>query len=758
MAGSSTDATARQTVAGIIQRIVYQAPDTGWCVAQGVLEDGASADTLTTLVGRLAHIPPQMPHRFIGRWTTHPRYGRQFVVDAAVPQDPVTPQAAERYLLLLKCPGLGPKTAAKMVQQWGPQVITLLRNNPAAIASLKGVTLAKASQWQHIAQQAQEWEHVMTWLLQYDVDPGVARRLYDKLGARTVEEIQKNPYQLTQEVWGIGFHTADRIALSLGWPPLGEERMKALWRLLLQTALSTGDCYRTTDQLLTAACELLKEHDAPTLTEILTRMMPTWHERQGFAVVMPPNGTETHWSLSTVHRWEQRLVADILRHSSQRPDKTRSLDWAWMTETARVTYAPAQQAAITGALQAPFGIITGGPGTGKTTTLRGLLTWLVDHEGLDRQTIALAAPTARAAKRMEEVTGFPAYTLHRLLEWSPQQRKFTHDDENPLQARWIIVDETSMVDLPLATAFWRAVHPATHVLWLGDEQQLPSVGPGSVLKDIIASGRIPVWRLAQNFRSQSGIATAAHALLAHQVPSSNRDVTIRRYPKGANKETVQRDLLQTVQTFIHHGTPWQDIQVLSPIRRGLLGTDALNVALRDALNPATAHNEWRAANGASFRLGDRVTQTRNRYDKGVFNGDIGWVVRFGPAAHPNALGTLPNEETDEDEAASTGVWVHFGADPVWYSAEEAATDLRLAYATTVHKSQGAEYPIVILPVFYDAYMMLYRNLIYTALTRAKRHAVIMVEAQALWLALKRGDSATRQTHLTEYLQNPPSLR
>ncbi len=303
---------------------------------------------------------------------------------------------------------------------------------------------------------------------------------------------------------------------------------------------------------------------------------------------------------------------------------------------------------------------------------------------------------------MTAVTSHDAKTIHRLLVWNPAERGFTKRQDNPIDADWLIVDDVSMVDLLLAHALWRATAASTRVVWIGDEHQLPSVGPGSILKDVISSGRFPVFRLTRNFRSTSGITVAAHALLAGRVPRSNQDVTIVRYDKG--EMGVQQEILEQIQQLHEQETPWEDIQVLCPIRRGSLGTDALNPLLRNLMNPERSRQTtFTAKGGLVFREGDRVMQTKNAYAKNVFNGDMGVVVAIRP--------DLSSEEDDNR------LWVQFPDQAVGFSPED-AQHLRLAYATTVHKSQGSEYPVVVFPLFYDAYVMLHRNLVYAALTRS----------------------------------------
>lgn len=730
--GVTTTKRVTETVTGHLDRVVYRHPQTGWAVGQATL---TGHEGRQSVVGRLNDITLRETMVFYGTWETHPQYGRQFHVQAARREDPLTPSGIARYLTVAHCPHLGPKTAAKLVAQFGAETLNVLRSQPARIGALPGFSLKRARTWQAFFAEQRGVEEVMIWLLQYDIDPSVARRLHQEYGAEAMTRVKDNPYALTQEMWGVGFRMADRMALSMGWEPLSPERLEAVWRYGLETALGFGDCLQTTEQLVDRAVELLADQDPESVRGTLA----TLESRFRALPDLSQEATTRAWQLNWVARTEQRL-ADRLRRQSMAVPAAHPVDWPWLGQATRLAYAPAQQAALTGVLTAPFSIITGGPGTGKTTLLNGLLTWLTGHEGVASDAILLAAPTARAAQRMQAVTGHEATTVHRLLQWSPQERSFLRNADHPVEADWLIVDEASMLDLPLAHALWQATGSKTQVVWIGDEHQLPSVGPGSVLKDLIASGRFPVFRLAHNFRSSSGITVAAHALLGHHIPTTNGEATLVTCPKGIDKLQVQRDLVARVRAFHHQdGYPWDAIQVLTPMRRGLLGTEALNPLLRDLMNPASAKAEtWTTANGLSLRAGDRVMQLKNRYAKNVFNGDLGVVDAIGP-----------DPEADLGEREDL-VWVQFADTRAHYTPEE-ARDLQWAYAITVHKSQGSEYPVVIFPLFFDAYMMLYRNLVYTGMTRARERLWMPTEAKTLWLALQRGDGADRQTRLATLL-------
>jgi exodeoxyribonuclease V alpha subunit len=519
----------------------------------------------------------------------------------------------------------------------------------------------------------------------------------------------------------------------------------ALWKYLLQQAITFGDCYQTPEQMEQAALKLLDTENPDIAKTALDQARPTLEQQQEF-VWTPPDGVVPtgRWALRGMDKLERLLADRVLTHTQAKTSGPKAMvDWQWMDDHIGIRYAPQQQQAVAEAIAAPFSIITGGPGTGKTTILRGILAWLMKHEEVNPEHVALAAPTARAAKRMEEVTGHSAMTIHRLLEVAPPHG-FQHNADNPLDIAYLIVDEVSMVDLPLAWALWQAVGPDTRVIWVGDENQLPSVGPGAVLKDFIQSGQFPVYRLAQNFRSTSGIVTNAYRVLTGVPPIRTDEYWWKEYPRGQDKGVVRERLLSLIpQIQSHWGCHWQDIQVLAPIRRGLLGTEALNQELRDLLNPKGSEPDWVGAFGRTFRLGDRVTQTRNNYRKNVFNGDIGYVVLIDRPT--------PGTGDDEQDPPESQIHVQYGDEVVTYKPDE-TRELVLAYATTVHKSQGAEYPVIIIPLFWDAYMMLYRNLLYTAMTRAKSRVILLSEEGVMGYALRTVEGKRRQTLLSARLQ------
>ncbi len=745
-APTPTESTApMECLDGELEQVMFSADNGVWHVARAWITNAAPPDDHPIVTGALLHLDLHIPLRFYGTWETHAKYGRQFKVQATVRQEPLTPVGIARYLATSGCPRLGAKTAEKLVDAFGSETMGLLREEPERIATLRGVSIARAKQWQAFFQDQIALERIVGWLLQFDIDPSLAKRLNKEFGSEAISIIQRNPYQLTVDTWGVGFKTADRMAMSMGWPRLGTARIVALWRYVLQQAVGIGHCYQTPEQMERAALKLLDGVTKSELREALLEAQPELTSARDLRWIAPDEEVSTgRWTLAAMDGMERGVARLIRAHQQESPPSAAAtVDWPWLERKTNVSYADAQKAAIEGALQHPVGVITGGPGTGKTTILRGLLTWLKDHEQVDPEMIALAAPTARAAKRMEEVTGHPAQTIHRLLGVTGEG--FSYGSDAPLPYDWVVVDETSMLDLAIAWSFWQAIAPATRVLWVGDENQLPSVGAGAVLKDVIASGAVPVYRLAQNFRSTSGIVSNAYRVLTGTKPVRTSEFQWREYPRGQDKDAVRANLVELLPWIQERwGFTWHDVQVLAPMRRGSLGTEALNQAIRDAVNPRRTEPDWVGAFGKTFRVGDRVTQTRNNYQKGVFNGDIGFVERVERPEEPD------DEDEDDREPDQPYMDVRFGDTVVRYTAEE-SREVTLAYATTVHKAQGSEYPVVIMPLFWDAFLLCNRPVLYTALTRARHVAILLTEDGAMNHALRTAEGERRQTLLAAHL-------
>lgn len=724
-----------------IQRIRYRAPDGVFIIASALPTQGPPETiTLTGPIG------DQLPHessaiRCYGHWDTHPRYGRQFVTQAVTRQPPDSVAALQRYLTMARCPQLGPTTARRLVEAFGMRTLDVLRTAPDQVAALPRISQARAQAWQTFFYDHQAVETLVVWLLSLEVDPGLARRLYETFGAQAMDQILRNPYQLTTEHWGVSFPTADRIALAQDWPPLGRARLTALWQYTLQQRLLQGDCARTTaDQMADALAFLTQSGSASDAArEALTALLPTMARHPDLTL----DAATDRWALRRIDRLEWQLAQRLVAHRHQALPGRPVPPSGWLASTLGVANDPLQEHAILQALTHPVSVLTGGPGTGKTTITQGLLRWLTTAWQVPASAILLAAPTARAAGRLAQVTQHPAMTLHRLLGWQPEG--FAHHAEAPLEGQWLVVDETSMMDLPLAAALWDAIPPTMQVLWIGDHHQLPSVGPGAVLRDMMTDPAMPVTVLQQNFRAHSGLATNAHRMLSGQLPESTEDFTWRVYPRGIDKQRVQTDLLRIVDRLTRHH-PWQSIQILTPMHQGLLGTDALNPLLRDRWNPV--HPTTPSFTGTRQRVfvpGDRVMHLHNDYARQIFNGDLGWVT----ACLPAEPGT-----TDQDPQPAR-LLVQFDDRPIQsYTAAETRW-LQWAYASTIHKAQGAEYPIVIVLVFWDSYRLLYRNLLYTAMTRAQQRVVLLTEAGAWDHGLATLQTHARQTALGAYLRAAP---
>lgn len=718
-----------------IERIRYQAPDSPFVIVTA--RTTAEPHESITLTGPIADTLPPAGHlaRCYGTWRTHPRYGRQFTTRAVSEPPPETTDALERYLVAAHCPQLGPRLAHRLVETFEMHTLDYLRTDPDTIATLPRVSLARARAWQTFFQDHHAVESLMLWLLSLDLDPGLAQRLYQTFGAQAMDHIYRNPYVLTSAPWSVAFPTIDRIALAQGWPPLGRARLTALWHYLVQQHLGRGDCTVPTDTLAAHARTFLTRSGspAPEAQAALAALLPVFARHPDLVWT----DSADHWALRGIDRLEHQLAQRIAAHRHTALPLLPEPPTGWLATTLHVVYDPAQESALHTALTHPFSLLTGGPGTGKTTIVRGLLHWLTTTLQIPPTDLLCAAPTARAAHRLAHVTGHSATTIHRLLGWQPDG--FAHHHDAPLSGQWLFVDETSMLDLPLAAALWDAIPPTMHVVWLGDPEQLPSVGPGAVLRDLLQDATMPVTVLSHNFRSDSGVNANAHRTRQGQAPLSTPDFWWHAYPRAIDPFRVQQDLLRILDRLTRHA-PWQAIQVLTPIHSGPLGTDALNALLRHRWNPPTATTPtFIGTRQRPFAPGDRVMHLRNDYDRQVFNGDIGWVTACVPAT----------------ATESAHLMVQFDdRPPLAYTAAETRW-LDWAYASTIHKAQGAEYPIVVLLIFWDSARVLSRNLLYTAITRAQQRVVLLTESGAWEQGLELLHAHERHTGLARYWASPP---
>ncbi|MCB9550906.1 MAG: ATP-dependent RecD-like DNA helicase [Myxococcales bacterium] len=697
-----------ETLEGTLERVVYRSDDDRFLVAL-VQIDGHP--TPLRVVGELAGLGEGERVRLIGAHRVDPRHGPQFKVVAGYPVLPHTRQAVEAWLAAGHVKSIGKTLAARLVAWFGDKTLHVILDAPERLEEVEGIGPKRRRE---IAAQVAERAHqrdALIFLQSLGVQAGTARRIFRRYDANTIPLVRDNPYRLAEEVSGIGFATADRIAHALGFGPDHPARAAAALVHLLARAAEEGHVYLPRDVLLDRAAALLG--DAPIAAVLDATLAEGRLIAEADAIyLLAAHRTE----LEITHRLCALLAA---------PVEALPLDVDHFQATTGLTLAPAQRAALDLAATAPVMVLTGGPGTGKTTIVRALL-----HQLRARGPVALAAPTGRAARRMAEATGAEAHTLHRLLGYHPGEG-FRRDEEDPLDCHALVVDEASMVDQQLMCALLRAIRPGTRLILVGDADQLPSVGAGDVLADLLESGAIPHVRLTEIFRQaeQSRIVVEAHRVLRGETPTRSRDEDSDFFLVPAKDPARAAELIRTLVTERiprRFGLdPIDDIQVLAPMHRGVCGAQQLNALLQDAQNP---HGEPFERGNRRYRVGDKVMQIRNDYDKDVFNGDLGRVVA----------------RTDK------GLAVRF-EDRLVEIDGEALDNLVLAYACSVHKSQGSEYPAVVVPVLTEHWVMLQRNLLYTAITRGKRLVVLVAEPRALHRAARNVDGLARYTGLARRL-------
>lgn len=708
------------TVTGEVERVTYENEETGFRV---IRLGGVEGRGGISVVGRFAAVGPGSRIRVTGDIVKDPRHGEQLRADAVVVVAPDTLVGLERYLGSGLVPGIGPGFAKRIVEVFGMDTLKVLDQSPGRLAEVPGLGPRRIEDIQKKWISARAISSIMLVLSTHGASPALASRIYERYGDRAAEIVQLHPYRLALEVRGVGFKTADRIARSLGIAGDHPERAQAGVLHVLESLGDQGHVAAPRTALVDKTAQMLVVDPAHVEAAIDALF--------GAGRVHVEDGLVFS---ARLYAAETTLAAEILRlrESASRPLHGLEAAIAAFESALGFSLAESQRAAVRAAAEQKIIVITGGPGVGKTTIVRAILSVFESA----RLSVRLAAPTGRAAKRLSEATKRPASTIHRLLEYDPRLRKFALGAERPLDTDALVVDEASMIDLELAVALFSAVPPAARVVIVGDSDQLPSVGPGAVLRDIIDSRVVPVVTLDEIFRqaAESRIVKNAHAILRGEMPESSDPsapqadffVISRRDPDEA-----ARTLLELVTERIPKRfslSPRDDIQVLTPMHRGPAGTIALNQALQKALNPSGPALERR---GTHYRVGDKVMQTKNDYDRDVYNGDVGIVSRVEP---------------EEERLA-----VKFDDREVVY--EDAALDvLTLAYATSIHKSQGSEYAAVVVPLLTTHFVMLSRNLVYTAVTRAKRLCVLVADPRALGLALAETRREERVTRLAERLR------
>lgn len=734
------------TIEGTIEEVIFRNESNGYTVA--ILE---TLDDVVTIVGTIPFINIGETIKVNGEWTNHPTYGEQIKIENVSTVVPATLNGIEKYLSSGLIPYIGPKTAKKIVERFGMDSLDIIEYNPEKLKEIDGIGDKKVEKILEAFKEQRELRDIMVFLQQYDISPSYGVRIYKKYGNETIKIISENPYKLSEDVFGIGFKTADKIAQNMGIEVDSPYRINAGIKYVLLEYAGKGHSYVPKEKLLERSKEILNV-DEEILEESIRELAIGGEvqlevvDEKVLVYYMPFYIAENNVCKKIIEL--SRVELDSLQLDVEKGIET-------IESEEEISFANKQREAIKEAVGNGVVVITGGPGTGKTTTINAIIK-LFERENL---TVALAAPTGRAAKRMSQASNREARTIHRLLEYSfmEEDMAFARDEDSPLEADVIIIDETSMVDILLMNHLLKAIVPGTRMILVGDVDQLPSIGPGNVLKDIIESKIVKVVELDEIFRQaqESMIVVNAHRINRGEYPFLNvKGKDFFFIPKSSPKEIVNTivDLCNRRLPNFNGYDSLTDIQVLSPMKKGEAGINALNKELQDALNPKLDDMVEKKVGNEVFRVGDKVMQIKNNYTtewkiyedgkvkeegEGVYNGDFGFITYI-----------------DEEDRI---VKVLFdGEKEVEYDFKQ-LDELKLAYATTVHKSQGSEFSVVIMPIFWGPPMLLTRNLLYTAITRAKELVVLVGEEKYLFMMLNNNRIAKRYSGLDYRLRQMLSI-
>ena len=734
---------------GSVERITYYNDENGYSVIRLTV---VGRSDLVTVVGNLPEVQPGESLRLEGEWTTHPQYGRQFQAEWCEQVLPASAEGLKAYLGSGMIKGVGPVTAKRIVQRFGTDTLRVLDEEPERLREALGVGPKRAAALAKAWEEQKQIREVMMFLQTHGVSTNLAVKIYKAYGDDALQIVQEDPYRLARDIWGVGFKTADKVAQDLGLPHDAPSRIQAGVAYALSQMADQGHVYAPVDKLVSEASPLLEVD--PNLIEeaisVLDHEKVVERETLRYPTAV---GTSEVASQSSIREEEAVYLApfyygevgvtnrlqDLLDASDTRLAPFRSVDWdgllSQVTRDAAIELSDEQHRAVRAALTNKVTVLTGGPGTGKTVTVRTVIGALEAF----RRRYALCAPTGRAAKRLSEATDRPAKTIHRLLEYSPQHG-FQRNEDAPLEVDCLIVDEASMLDLLLANRLLKAIPPSAHVLFVGDVDQLPSVGAGDVLRDIIDSQSVTIVKLTEIFRqaADSGIVVNAHRINRGRFPVLNEFDDFFYFSKEDPPDAAALlvDIVQRRVPSKFGYDPLDDIQVMAPMYRGDCGVSNLNQILQAALNPPAPGRPEKRLGGRIFRVGDKVMQTRNNYDKDVYNGDIGRVSRLDPVEQ---ILTVRFDEGSGQDHIAVYDWVE-------------CDELAHAFAISVHKSQGSEYTAVVLPILTQHYLLLQRNLLYTAVTRAKRLVVLVGTRKAIWIAVKNDKVSDRHSGLSVRLR------
>ncbi len=765
---ASTVTAPLSSLTGVIERITFHSEESGYTVAR--LNTG-NVKQLITIVGSFPNIQAGQTLQLQGQWRDHPQYGSQFQVVGYKETKPATLTGIEKYLGSGLIKGVGPVTAKRIVNCFGLETLDIIENQIHRLSEVPGIASKRIAMIQRTWEEQKSIKEVMIFLQGHGVSTTYAVKIYKQYGEGAIGTVTTNPYQLAIDIFGIGFLTADKIARNVGISPWSKYRYRAGVLHVLDKASEDGHCYLPESKIIPFARELLTikgvEPSLAAQNVLKTRSEIEQNENEiridleqnnytheaeieAIAVILSEmvqleelireqDDDEPIYYKPSFFYSEQHLAKLLLQKLKTQLDVDTERVKSWInryTASRNIELSPQQYVAVAKAASEKVMILTGGPGTGKTFTVHTVVKlW----KAMGRK-IACAAPTGRAAKRLSEMTGIEAKTIHRLLEFDPSKMGFKRDERNPLECSAIVIDESSMVDLFLAHSLLKAIPENCQVLMVGDIDQLPSVGPGNVLKDLIASEKIPVVRLTQVFRqaAESAIIRTAHQINHGSYPqlepiSMNATSDCLWHSGGTEPEHGVQTVCDLIEHYIPKAgfDPATDVQVLCPMTRGVVGTRNLNKVLQQLINPPSEDKTELVRGDSILRVRDRVMQLKNDYNKEVFNGDLGQVMEF--------------DHIDKK------VIINFDDRDVTYDYAD-LNEITLAWATSIHKSQGSEYPVVILPLYTQHYVMLSRNLFYTGLTRSKKLALIVGSSKAIAIAVKQVKQQQRYTRLRERLK------
>lgn len=723
---------------GTVEKIVFHNEENGY----SVFSMQCTKNETVTVTGSFSTLHQGSRVTVKGSWNTHPKFGRQFIAKECFTTLPASAAGIQKYLASGLIKGIGPKYAQRLVDCFGQETLNIIDQSPEKLLRIDGIGERRVAIISEAWQEQKEISRVMVFLQEKGVSPAYAAKIFKTYGNQAIDKVQQNPYRLVDDIWGIGFKTADQIALKMGLDRKSPERIKAGVLFSISQATDQGHLYQTIDQLKKTFESIIvfEEEDkengiAPSYEKLLKPALNDLYLQKKIIVI---THKETNYVALPQFYFSEKGIANKVRALVSKPTQlSQTLDIGVLYNQLRseanggINLNEDQQKGILCCLQHKITVITGGPGTGKTTLVKRLLSTLEEH----RISFRLAAPTGRAAKRMFESTGRSTETLHRLLEFSPGTMGFTRNDSNTLELDFLIVDEASMIDVFLMNSLLKALPSHASLLLLGDIDQLPSVGAGNVLNDLIKSEKVPVIRLVHIFRQaqDSMIIVNAHRINHGEYPQAHLPTTRKDFV--LIKEEEPENVFNWLKIWYQERLPKLGIKaessiVLPPMNRGTVGTVILNQQLQTLLNPFTTDQGNISSFGRLFKINDRVMQIRNNYNKFVFNGDIG---------------SIKNIDKESQELI-----VSYGDRDIIYEFSELG-ELVHSYAISIHKSQGSEFDAVIIPIFTQHFVLLQRNLLYTAITRAKKLCILIGQTKAIAMAVKNNKSIVRQTFLKEFL-------